>query len=126
VKRIGDDGQFKILATLPLDQNSAGPQVFSELSPFPTMPLIEEDWVWQERMALKARRNGNGSRNNKRKDTTNRKKKRAPGGERGPSRSRDSPEEIAKKRAERALKRDRLAREVADIEAAIQLDDINN
>lgn len=124
LKRIGDDGQFKILATLPLGENSAGPQVFPQLLPFPSMPMVEEDWVRQERMALKARRNGNGNRKNT-KDSTHRKRQ-AGNTNRGPSRSRDSPEEIAKKRAERALKRERLAQEAAEIEAAIQLNDSNN
>lgn len=127
LKRIGDDGQFKILAALPLGQNSAEPQVFPQLLPFPSMPMVEEDWVRQERMALKARRNGNGGNGNRKntKDSTHRK--RGAGNiNRGPSRSRDSPEEIAKKRAERALKRERLAQEAAEIEAAIQLNDSNN
>lgn len=133
LKRIGDDGQFQILATLPLGKNNAGPHLFPQLVPFPTMPLIEEDWVRQERMALKARRNGSGNRKERRNNTSSSssnsgssRKKQAGGDNRGPSRSRDTPEEISKKRAERALKRQRLAQEAAEIEAAIQLFDIEN
>lgn len=120
LKREGDNGQFKILAAFPLGANTSGPIVYPEPIPFPGMPLVEEDWVREERMALKARRNGNGRRGN-------RKKTRSKGRnmDRGPSKSRDTPEEIAKKRAERALKRERLAREAAEIEEAIRCNGID-
>lgn len=110
LKRVGDDGQFKILATLPLGVNSEGAQVHDPPIVFPAMPLVEEDWVRQERMAYKARRNGNGTRGKRRGRT---RKKKTPL-QRGPSKSRDTPEEIAKKRAERSTKRERLAQEAAE------------
>ena len=56
--REGDDGQFKILATIPLFNDPA--------LPFADMPLTEEDWVREERMAMKKRRNGNRRRRNRR------------------------------------------------------------
>lgn len=63
--REGDDGQFKILATIPLGSN---PEVkFNDPAlPFADMPLTEEDWVREERMAMKKRRNGNRRRRNRR------------------------------------------------------------
>lgn len=114
LKRVGDDGQFKMLATLPLGKDGADIILHDPCIVFPDMPLEEEDWVREERMALKARRNGKG-RWGKRK--SRRRKKKGPV-DRGPSKSRDTPEEIARKRAERAAKRERLAKEVAAIEAA--------
>lgn len=111
LKRIGDDGQFKILASLPLGENSTGAQVHDPPIVFPAMPLAEEDWVREERMALKARRNGNGRRGKRRSRP---RKKKGPLC-RGASKSRDTPEEIDKKRAERAAKRERLAQEAAAI-----------
>mmetsp|Transcript_2100 Transcript_2100/g.3193 ORF Transcript_2100/g.3193 Transcript_2100/m.3193 type:complete len:375 (-) Transcript_2100:79-1203(-) len=118
LKRIGDDGQFKILASLPLGENTLGAQIHDPPIVFPGMPLVEEDWVREERMALKARRNGNGRRGTRR----NGRRKRGPV-DRGPNKIRDTPEVIAKKRAERVVKRELLAQEVAAISAAIGGDD---
>jgi 2'-5' RNA ligase len=118
LKRIGDDGQFKILASLPLGENTLGAQVHEPPIVFPGMPLVEEGWVREERMALKARRNGNGSRGKRR----NGRRKKGPV-DRGPSKTRDTPEVIAKKRAERAAKGELLAQEAAAISAAIGGDD---
>ncbi len=50
------------------------------------------------------------------------RKKKGNNGDRGPSRSRDSPEVIARKRAERAAKRERLAREAATAAITAALD----
>ena len=124
LKRKGDGGQFKILATLSLGSpsNKASslnqnhyPNVIIHDPPlaFPDMPMVEEDWVYQERMKLKQRRNGRG---NRRSRGGNKLKKRI---DRGPSKSKDTPEEIAKKRAERAAKKERLAKEISLIEQAI-------
>ncbi len=120
LKRVGDDGQFKILATLPL--GSITSEKFKVHDPpiaFPHMPEEEVDWVREERMKLKARRNGNGRRG---KRKSRRTKRRGPV-DRGPSKSRDSPDVIAQKRADRAAKRERLAQEAAAIASAIS-DDI--
>jgi 2'-5' RNA ligase len=102
LQRKGDDGQFMRVASLGLGVNGTI-QVHDPHLPFPDMPTLEEDWVRTERMALKARRNGNRGRRGG-APTTN--------GEglvsRGRSRSTDTPEEIAAKRAARKAKRDRL------------------
>ena len=57
LKRVGDDGQFKILATLPLGNHGGASmvQVYDPLLAFPGMPLEEEDWVREERMQLKVK-----------------------------------------------------------------------
>ena len=117
LKRVGDDGQFKILATLPLGRRNNNSHDYLHDPPltFPGMPSIEEDWVREERMKLKARRNGNGRRGQRKSRRTKRK---GPVG-RSPSKTRDSPEVIAKKRAERVAKKERLAQEAAEIAAAI-------
>ena len=117
--RKGDDGQFKRLLTLPLGSNNAA-KLHDPPLPFPEMPLEEEDWILEERMKLKERRNNNGRRRNRRVSSdSNRNQKTAT---RGPSRSKDTPEEIAKKRAERAAKKALLSREAASIAAAIEMD----
>ena len=119
LKRVGDDGQFHILATLPLggkkekEEGGRGVVLHDPPVPFPAMPLVEEDWVKQERMKLKARRNGNGRRNGTRRRRRGGRRNRNGTSDgvrhdRGPSRSRDTPEIIAQKRAERAAKRERL------------------
>lgn len=113
LKRVGDAGQFKVLATLPLGIDSSV-EVHDPPLAFPGMPQEEEDWVKQGRMQMKARRNGNGRRG---KGRSSRRKK-----VRGPSKTRDTPEEIVKKRAERAAKRERVAQEAAAIAAAIRGD----
>ena len=140
LKREGDGGQFKIVATLQLgnqkkdvinedmiesqeiDQTfqSKFKNIVVHNPPlaFLDMPIMEEDWVHEERMKLKARRNENGNRGRRRSGRN--KKNRL---DRGPSKSTDTPEEIARKRAERAAKKERLAREVEMIEKAIQMDE---
>ncbi len=153
LKRSGDGGQFKIIATLPLgkqeketdadvEQSTSGQpdsthhvensidnslsacsrqiqiQVHDPPLAFPDMPVLEEQWVYEERMKLKERRNNGGGKRRRRR--SGRKKKERI--ERGPSRSTDTPEEIARKRAERAAKKERLAREIALLEQAISME----
>jgi hypothetical protein len=128
LRRAGDEVQFKIVATLPLGGGAKGDddniddnnniQIHDPPLAFPDMPAVEEDWVHEERMKLKERRNGNGNGNRRRK-SGRRKKNQI---DRGLSRSVDTPEEIAKKRAERATKRERLAKEVELFEQAIRGD----
>jgi len=114
LERKGDGGQFKIVATLPLGKQK---EIIIHSPPlaFADMPTEEEDWVYEERMKLKERRNGNGS--GRRRRGGRKKKERL---DRGSSRSVDTPEEIAKKRAERAAKRERLALEIVDLEDALK------
>ena len=110
LKRVGDDGAFKIVATLPLGSAGKSLQVHTPPVAFPEMPLEEEDWVREERMKMKARRNGNSNGRRGRKRSGKKKKERV---DRGPSRSVDTPEVIAQKRAERAAKREVLAQQAA-------------
>lgn len=59
LKRDGDDGQFLRLATI-CEQSPLNPNGFvlhDPPSPFLGMPTVEEDWVREERMKLKQRRN---------------------------------------------------------------------
>jgi len=74
LRRVGDDGQFERVAEIFLGEGesdgdsdggeegveviSDGYRMFRPPSPFPGMPTTEEDWVHEERMAMKARRNG--------------------------------------------------------------------
>lgn len=109
LKRVGDDdGEFKIVCTLPLGKQVTYKDIIihDPTLEFPAMPLVEEDWVYEERMKMKARRNG--GRRSRRGGRRLRTRERR---ERGPSRTRDTPEVIAQKRAERAAKRERLERE---------------
>lgn len=112
--RDGDAGQFERVITLPLGRNSLAISHDPPLR-FPEMPLKEEDWVHEERMKLKKRRNRKG-RGDHRHSQSNMQKIV----DRGPSRTTDSPEEIARKRYERAKKKELLAAETASIEAAIR------
>ncbi|KAL3792716.1 hypothetical protein ACHAW5_005821 [Stephanodiscus triporus] len=59
LERKGDDGQFKIAATITLGVDSEV-EFHDPPIPFPAMPEVEEEWVNNERMAMKSRRkNGN-------------------------------------------------------------------
>ena len=61
LRRVGDCGQFEIIATIPLGKKGA--HLITTHDPplkFPGMPLVEEDWVHEERMKLKQRRNWKG------------------------------------------------------------------
>jgi len=55
LERMGDDGQFKIAATIPL---GVGSEVELHDPPiaFPAMPEVEEEWVYGERKAMQKRR----------------------------------------------------------------------
>ena len=126
LKRVGDDGQFERIATIPLGKHnekgtSDGIILHDPPLPFPDMPTVEEDWVRDERMKLKQRRNGKGGSRGRRRKSRRAEKvfdPNHPNGHihvhvdpRGPSRSTDTPEEIAAKRAARKAKRERLERE---------------
>ena len=65
LRREGDGGQFKVLATIPLGRSS-GVKFNEAALPFADMPPTEEEWVREERMAMKKRRNGNRRRGNRR------------------------------------------------------------
>jgi 2'-5' RNA ligase len=63
LERIGDGGQFLRVAEVGLGKGSlAVTRIFHPPTPFPDMPAKEEQWVYEERMKLKARRNRRGSR----------------------------------------------------------------
>jgi len=94
LSRSGDNGQFKIAATIPLGC-SASTRIFSTPRPFVHMPTEEEDWIRAERMKLKDRRNSNnkrGSHRHRRQDQ--------------PRKTADTPEVIAAKRMARKAKRE--------------------
>ena len=110
LQRKGDDGQFLRVATINLGDAgiSTGIDIHSPPEAFPGMPTTEEDWVREERMKMKKRRNGSWkgrrrSRGGRRRSSSN--------DSRGPRRSIDTPDEIAAKRAARKEKRERLERE---------------
>jgi 2'-5' RNA ligase len=103
--RQGDAGQFRRVATIGLGDQCRGWKSHHPPLPFCHMPTEEADWVREERMKLKQRRNRKG------------------GGRRGGRRQRrtspsppDSPEIIAQKRAERKAKRE--AKDIAHILAS--------
>lgn len=108
LQRKGDDGQFLRAATVALGNDSTaindGITIHDPPEPFPDMPFAEEDWVREERMELKKRRNASWKGQRRRRGGKQR-------GSRGPSKSKDTPEIIAAKRAARKEKRERLERE---------------
>jgi 2'-5' RNA ligase len=61
LERKGDDGQFKISATISLGADSEV-NFHDPPIPFPAMPAMEEEWVHDERMAMKDRRKKGGKR----------------------------------------------------------------
>ena len=71
LERKGDAGQFKIFATIPLGEGSE--VEFHDLPmPFHAMPEVEEEWVYDERMAMKNRRKkGNARRRRGRRGRSN-------------------------------------------------------
>lgn len=111
LERFGDGGQFLRVAQIGLGDDTASQidEIFDPPSPFPDMPTEEADWVHEERMNLKSRRNGNrGS-----KGGANRERRRRSREARIP----DTPEVIAAKRAQRQAKRERLEREQQEQQA---------
>jgi hypothetical protein len=115
LRRQGDDGQFLRIAEIGLGPDSTVERLDPSRS-FPDMPTKEDDWVHEERMNLKARRNGRDRRGGGRL-TQRRSRSREP-------RVPDTPEAIAAKRAERKAKRERLEREreLQEIERALEGD----
>jgi len=66
LQRIGDEGQFKILAKIPLGlQEEKEVYFFDEPLAFPAMPGHEDEWVYSERIAMKNRRKINFKRGKK-------------------------------------------------------------
>ena len=78
LQRFGDSGQFLRVADIPLGSSSSSMNeaiVHPVPIPFVHMPSNEADWVYQERMKLKQRRNGQwrsrgGGNSSKSRDTT--------------------------------------------------------
>ena len=109
LRRQGDGGQFLRVADIGLGKSGRYHYWGNDPRPFPGMSTEEADWVYEERLKLKARRNNGGYRRR--------------GGGRGgstrfrndgPARSQripDTPEVIAAKRAERQAKREHLERQ---------------
>lgn len=95
--RQGDAGQFEIVAEIPLGREpSFETLLYRPSRPFAHMPDIEVDWVRDERIKLKQRRNGSQRRRGRRP------RSRSP-------RVPDSPQVVAAKRAERQAKREAAA-----------------
>ena len=119
LRRVGDEGQFEIAATILLDTDRSNNidshdttphrrvQVQDPPIPFPDMPDTEEEWVYEERMKLKARRNSSWKTRGRKR--AGRKRRNGHNKERIP----DTPEIIAEKRAARKAKREALAAEAA-------------
>jgi 2'-5' RNA ligase len=105
LERQGDSGQFERLAEVGLGPDSTV-TVFESPQAFPGMPKEEVEWVYEERMKLKARRNGGrgGGGGGARGRGNNHKRQRE-------ARITDPPEVIEAKRAERKAKRERLEKE---------------
>ena len=109
LQRKGDSGQFIRVATVSLGHHdSSGIQLHDPPEPFPAMPLVEEDWVKQERMQLKERRNRSWKGKQRRRG---RRRPSSDDSRSSTSRSTDTPEVIAAKRAQRKAKREQLQRE---------------
>ena len=110
LQRTGYDGQFLKVATIalgePPDSDSTGITIHDPPVAFPDMPLVEEEWMRDERMKLKKLLDDAW----KGRPRLGRPKKRRSRSEaddsREPSRSRDTPEESAAKRAARKEKRE--------------------
>jgi 2'-5' RNA ligase len=111
LERKGDSGQFLRVAQIALGSNDnddnydanqtnrviVQTQIFDPPSAFPTMPKIELDWVLEERMKLKKRRNGRGKAGWRRNSRPREERTEC---------IHDTPEIIAAKRAERKAKRE--------------------
>ena len=107
LRRQGDGGQFLRMADVGLGKSGTYQYWADQPRPFPGMPIKEADWVYEERMKLKARRNNGGYRGRGGSRKQFRKDGHPPRSQRIP----DSPEIIAAKRAERQAKREQLERE---------------
>lgn len=116
LRRQGDGGQFLRVADIGLGKDGAVEHWDAPI-PFPSMPTKEDDWVHEERMKLKARRNYSSGR--KRRGGAS---KRSPTSRRSEPRVPDTPEVIAAKRAERKAKREALEREQQQ-QSSIDIDD---
>ena len=112
LRRVGDIGQFEIAATIHLGRGEDAIQVHDPPIRFPGMPDTEEEWVHEERMKLKARRNSSW-KNRSRRRGGGRKRRTKSGNDRVP----DSPEIIEAKRAARKAKREALELEALEREA---------
>jgi 2'-5' RNA ligase len=108
LRRAGDGGQFLRIAEFGLGKFGNLHNWETGPRPFPDMPTEEADWVYEERMKLKARRKG-GQRPCRGGSMGSRRSV-------GPRRERvpDSPEVIAAKRAERKAKREQLLKREED------------
>ena len=72
LQRKGDEGQFKILATIPMGlAEGEVVKVLEEPLAFPAMPLEEAEWVYKERMTMKNRRKSNFKRRRRGKKSCN-------------------------------------------------------
>ena len=110
LRRQGDGGQFLRMADVGLGKSGTYQYWADQPRPFPGMPIKEADWVYEERMKLKARRKNHGGHRGRRGGGGGSMRFRKD----GPPRSQripDSPEIIAARRAERQAKRERLERE---------------
>jgi 2'-5' RNA ligase len=67
LNRKGDGGQFMIAATIPLGHGSVI-KVHNPPLRFPDMPLVEEEWVLDERMKMKDRRKKSFKRSRRKRD----------------------------------------------------------
>jgi len=108
LQRTGDNGQFERLVTVGLGA-SGETTVHQPAVKFVHMPNEEADWVRDERMQLKSRRNGANKRRNGQggRGAVSSKKNRQGRGRSSP-RVVDSPEVIEAKRAARKAKREAL------------------
>ena len=112
LERQGDEGQFQRIATFPLGVTSNEVTLLHHPPVFPGMPLVEDDWIREERIKLKNRRNnrpgerrrGPRQRGRRRRSTA---KMRRDGRAGGIWQSKDSAEVIAQKRAERKARQTR-------------------
>lgn len=119
LERRDDNGQFLRVATLKLGEHNGGHNgsdgngivLHDPPEAFPAMPTVEEEWVRDERMKMKERRNRSGRRRGPQRARNGAGKTRTNRDSRGTSRIIDTPEIIEQKRADRKAKRERLERE---------------
>lgn len=116
LRRQGDGGQFLRIADIGLGSVGIVEDWSHAPCAFPDMPAQEDDWVYEERMKLKKRRNfsGRGRRGGPTR-SAGRREPRIP----------DTPEVVAAKRAERKAKKERLERDQQGMLASNEEDGIN-